>query len=415
MAKLKVHVDAKGHLVLPSEAAKAYGLKPGAQAFIDTGENRLILKAPASHLAKVYIEPTNACNLECRTCIRNDWQETTGFMTSGTFDRIVEGLRTFSPAPLVFFGGFGEPLFHPRIVEMVADMKAIGARVELITNATLLTAETSRRLVEAGLNVIWISLDGARPESYADVRLGAELPKVIANVSAFRDACMVEGGVMYDFPEKQKIGIVFVAMKRNIGDLPDVVRLGSRVGATRFLVTNVLPYTPDMWEQALCSNAISEWFSPPLFYVDLPRMDRNELTAGAIRDITNLHTISWPGADPCDTSNHCPFIERGSAAINWKGNLSPCLPLMYDHKSFANRQERFSKAYTVGNVSDTPLKDLWRDPDYVAFRERVQMFDFSPCILCGCYLSERNEEDCFGNSHPTCGGCAWAQGIVRCP
>ena len=93
MAKLKVHVDAKGRLVLPSEAAKAYGLKPGAQAFIDTGENRLILKAPASHLAKVYIEPTNACNLECRTCIRNDWQETTGFMTSGTFDQIVEGLR----------------------------------------------------------------------------------------------------------------------------------------------------------------------------------------------------------------------------------------------------------------------------------------------------------------------------------
>ena len=163
---------------------------------------------------------------------------------------------------MVFFGGFGEPLFHPRIVEMVTDMKATGARVELITNATLLTAETSRRLVEAGLDAIWISLDGARPESYADVRLGAELPKVIANVSAFRDACMVEGGVMYDFPEKQKIGIVFVAMKRNIGDLPDVVKLGSRVGATRFLVTNVFPYTPDMWEQALYSHAISECFRP---------------------------------------------------------------------------------------------------------------------------------------------------------
>ncbi len=76
MAKLKVHVDAEGRLVLPPEAAEAYGLKPGAQAFIDTGENRLILKAPASHPAKLYIEPTNACNLECRTCIRNDWQET---------------------------------------------------------------------------------------------------------------------------------------------------------------------------------------------------------------------------------------------------------------------------------------------------------------------------------------------------
>ena len=221
---------------------------------------------------------------------------------------------------------------------------------------------------------------------------------------------------MYDYPEKQRIGIVFVAMKRNIGDLPDVVKLGSRVGATRFLVTNVFPYTPDMWEQALYSHALGEWFLPPLFYVDLPRMDRNELTAGAIRDITTLHTISWPGADPYDTSNHCPFIERGSAAVNWKGNLSPCLPLMYDHRSFANKQERFSKSHTVGNIPDRALKDMWNDPDYVAFRERVQMFDFSPCTFCGgCYLSERNEEDCFGNSFPTCGGCLWAQGIVRCP
>ena len=165
MSKLKIHVDAEGRLVLPSEAAEAYGLKPGAQAFIDKGENRLILQAPVSHLAKLYIEPTNACNLECRTCIRNDWQETTGFVTSGTFDQIVEGLKAFSPAPPVFFGGFGEPLFHPSIVETVTDVKATGARVELITNATLLTGETSRRLVEAGLDALWISLTGQGPKA----------------------------------------------------------------------------------------------------------------------------------------------------------------------------------------------------------------------------------------------------------
>ncbi len=26
-----------------------------------------------------------------------------------------------------------------------------------------------------------------------------------------------------------------------------------------------------------------------------------------------------------------------------------------------------------------------------------------------------NEEDCFGNTFPTCGGCLWAQGVIRCP
>ena len=141
-----------------------------------------------THLAKVYVEPTNLCNLECRTCIRNVWDEPLGRMTRETFARIVEGLRAFSPTPTVFFGGFGEPLAHPDIVEMVAQAKALGAPVELITNGTLLTEDLSRQLIEAGLDVLWVSLDGATPESYADVRLGAALPQVLENLAGFRDA-----------------------------------------------------------------------------------------------------------------------------------------------------------------------------------------------------------------------------------
>ena len=60
--------------------------------------------------------------------------------------------------------------------------------------------------------------------------------------------------------------------------------------------------------------------------------------------------------------------------------------------------------------------DLWRDPAYLALRDRIQRFDFSPCAFCGgCDLSETNEQDCIGNASPTCGGCLWAQGIIQCP
>jgi len=59
---------------------------------------------------------------------------------------------------------------------------------------------------------------------------------------------------------------------------------------------------------------------------------------------------------------------------------------------------------------------VWRDPTLIAFRERVRAFEFSPCTLCdGCLLSETNDEDCYGNPFPTCGGCLWAQGVVQCP
>ena len=38
----------------------------------------------------------------------------------------MEGLKVISPKPTVFFGGFGEPLSHPGIVDMVARVKALG-------------------------------------------------------------------------------------------------------------------------------------------------------------------------------------------------------------------------------------------------------------------------------------------------
>jgi len=108
-------------------------------------------------------------------------------------------------------------------------------------------------------------------------------------------------------------------------------------------------------------------------------------------------------------------MERGVTAISWEGNVSPCLPLFHSHMSYVDGRERFSRHYIVGNVAERDLNDLWNVPEYVAFRKRVQEFEFSPCMICGgCNLFKKNEEDCFGNPFPTCGGCLWAQGVIQC-
>ena len=113
--ELRASVDHEGRIILPPEVRSHYGLQPGAQIFIDEAGYGLRLRWPVTHLAKVYVEPTNCCNLECRTCIRNVWDEPLGKISGTTFERIIEGLRGFSPVPTVFFGGFGEPLAHPDI------------------------------------------------------------------------------------------------------------------------------------------------------------------------------------------------------------------------------------------------------------------------------------------------------------
>ena len=100
--ELSAYVDDEGRLVLPREMISHFGLKPGAEVRIEEGLSGLKVSRPVTHLAKVYIEPTNACNLECRTCIRNVWDEPIGQMSGKTFNRIIEGLKAFSPPPLSF-------------------------------------------------------------------------------------------------------------------------------------------------------------------------------------------------------------------------------------------------------------------------------------------------------------------------
>src|SRR5512135_1099469 len=77
----KAEMDEEGRMVLPTQFSHLYGLKPGSKIRLEEAMTGLRMRPPVTHLAKVYIEPTNCCNLECRTCIRNTWDEPMGKMT----------------------------------------------------------------------------------------------------------------------------------------------------------------------------------------------------------------------------------------------------------------------------------------------------------------------------------------------
>ena len=419
--EFEADVDEEGRLRMPPELVQEYGLKPGAKVPVSKSGQGLHLRRPITHLAKVYIEPTNRCNLECVTCIRHSWNEPLGEMSAATFARILDGMRSFSPSPSVLFGGLGEPLAHPDIIDMVQAVKALGSPVELITNGTLLDKITAERLIDAGLDVLWVSLDGATPESYKDVRLGAALPEVLANLTEFRRARWTKHyPVSLDLLLKPQLGIVFVAMKRNIADLPAVFRLASQLGSMRFLVTNVLPYTPEMQDEILYSRALRDAVyaeSPWLRSLDFPKMDMNPTTREAFyHAMRGNHSVSIAGGDLHERNNRCPFVEKGALAVRWDGSVSPCLALLHDHKAYLYKYERSLQHYSIGNMQEQDLGDIWNKPEYISFRTRIREFNFSPCIFCGgCDYFQSNEEDCIGSPFPTCGGCLWAQGIIRCP
>jgi MoaA/NifB/PqqE/SkfB family radical SAM enzyme len=412
--KYLINTDDQGNIVVPPIIAQKFGLKPGTSLLLEEIDDEMILRRPVSHLAKVYIEPTNKCNLSCKTCIRNVWEEKMGRMTCATFTPILRGIAEFAHRPSIFFGGFGEPLSHPHIVDMVAEAKTVGSKVELITNGMQLDEKLSVALIEAGLDTLWVSVDGAKPESYADVRIGAALPLIFENIKRYRHQYVLRKYVDPD------IGLAFVAMKRNIGDLPQLLKMSTKLCISRYMVTNVLPYTKELRDEILYERSVDTLVSRPMSWapgLDLPLMDANQDTVGSLTQLMSINPRNFLAYRKwSDSIDYCPFIRRGSTAIAWDGSVSPCLPLMHQHESYLKDLKRTVRRHVFGNVKDQSLKDLWESPVYVDFRKRVDEFDFSPCTICAsCEMAESNLEDCYGNPFPTCGGCLWAQGFIRCP
>lgn len=66
-------VNAEGHLVIPEDTAARWGLLPGARVRLDEDTTVLRVHRSITQLNKIYIEPTDMCNIACRTCMRNSW------------------------------------------------------------------------------------------------------------------------------------------------------------------------------------------------------------------------------------------------------------------------------------------------------------------------------------------------------
>ncbi len=407
-------VDEQGHLVLPSKLVEKFSIRSGDRILVQENTDSLTLLRPPGSIVRVNIEVTNLCNLKCRTCMRNTWSEPDGLMHMETFERILASIKKFSSPPMVFFGGFGEPLSHPHILSMLSAVKQTGARVEMITNGTLLNPEIAKKLIDYRLDRLWVSLDGASPDCYTDVRLGAALPQVLDNL---RDLSALRTRMLSSSPQ---IGVAFVAMRRNIGDLPQLVRLAMQFGARAISVSNVLAHTPELQKEMLYLRSmydVDPLRSEVLPPIELPRLDVNSDTLPVIAEILKAsypnNLALFHSGQRLDT---CPFLANGSTSIRWDGRVSPCLPLLHTHQSYLDDRLRRSKEYLLGSILERDLLDIWSSDEYRAFRYKLQTFDFSPCVICNsCEMANDNQEDCFGNAFPTCGGCLWAQGIIQCP
>jgi MoaA/NifB/PqqE/SkfB family radical SAM enzyme len=409
-------IAADGTLSLSQDQARRWGLTAGVEVRVTETPEGLFLRRADPALHKVYVEPTTLCNLACRTCVRNAWDEPMGHMAPEIYERLMTGLGRVPSLQKVAFWGFGEPLLHPNIVEMVAQAHALGARTELITNGLLLNPDMAHRLIDAGLDTVVVSVDGVSDQAYADVRVGAELGLVRRNLDALRD---IRRGRIDGRPD---VGLEFVAMRSNLAELPHLPRLAASLGASHVIVTNLLPYTEDMTDEILY-NSVSLTGpylpQPSELYpeIRLPRMDARGPVRQALSTLLRYSGMGRPHNEHVGPAyGYCRFVNEGTVAVAWDGRVSPCIPLLHSYRCYILGREKEIKGYAVGHLAEQDIDEIWRQANYATLRDRVQRFDFSPCATCGgCEMNLSNEEDCLGNTWPVCGDCLWAQGVIQCP
>ncbi len=344
---------------------------------------------------RLYIEATSLCNLNCITCVRNVWSDETGHMDMATFHNIVRQLDDFPDVQSVALAGFGEPLYHPKILNMARAIKDLGLELNISTNGTLLDGDLAEELIDIGLDKIVVSLDSGHPQLFENIRLGADLDIVLNNLRTLNEIKQRRSSKL------PAIGIEFVAMRRNVHEIRDLPRLAGLLGAVSIIVTNLLPHTEEMKEETLYDGS-----------VELPGCAGWPVRAG--NSWVQWGTMSYPkmywGSD-----SHCRFIGDRSLVIGWDGGVSPCYALLHSYQCYVFDRLKHVSRYSIGSVRERRLLELWTSEEYVRFRHKVRAFEFPSCMDCGmdCGYTDINQ-DCWG-ADPSCADCLYARGIVRCP
>jgi MoaA/NifB/PqqE/SkfB family radical SAM enzyme len=144
----------------------------------------------------VGIAPSDLCNFKCCYCNQatdygikggrilpwNDFVEIMAQIESLYKDR--------GQCKLIRLIGNGEPLLNkklPDMIKYIAD-KNITERIEVTTNASLLTPDMSRALVDAGLTRLLISIQGLTSEKYLEIcKYRIDFDELTRNITYFYD------------------------------------------------------------------------------------------------------------------------------------------------------------------------------------------------------------------------------------
>jgi radical SAM protein with 4Fe4S-binding SPASM domain len=265
------------------------------------------------------IESTAKCNLFCPMCPRENIHFPARDMELSVFKKIIDESREFLEFAVPY--GVGEPLLNPEIFEMIEYCRQLGVPTGISTNATTLTEDSARRLIQAGLDYIIFAFDGATRESFEKYRKGADFDKVRHNILTF---------LRVKKEQRSKIFCIvqMVRLKDNQSEIPALVR---------------------MWR---------------VDGVDEVRIKKDEVhnEGSAIPGDNNARP---PMRHPCY------LLWRGPMYIHYDGTVYPCC--------YIYPQE------PLGNVKRSSMAEIWNSESMVQIREahiKGDLGSYPACVNC---------------------------------
>ncbi|MBI2994962.1 MAG: radical SAM protein [Gammaproteobacteria bacterium] len=184
--------------------------------------------------SQVIIDCTEVCNLACVHCPHPTFKLSehyhARYLDPELNRKIVDEVRDFGKGctQYIRYTAEGEPLIHPRGYEMIEyAVRNSGVFVTLTTNGTIMDERRTKRLLDAGVHMIDISIDAFTPETYAKIRVNGDLEVTRANVNRLLE---------WKRQTPTKVVVSFIEQPGNSREAEDFERYWTEQGADRVVI-----------------------------------------------------------------------------------------------------------------------------------------------------------------------------------
>ena len=301
-------------------------------------------------LAMIGFDISGTCNLECTMCSLKDRNPPihNRVIPMEAIDRIASVLPTIRDVSLQINC---EPLINRDADKFVSELKSRKPDlfVSMTTNATLMTESLCENLIQAGINKIVVSLDGATAETFEAIRVGANFEKVVENIrmiARLRDRIQ---------PQAFELGTIAVSSKDNLHELQDILQLSFELGADEFIINGLEPYDAE-------NEKIILYGRKPIHEI--------EKHFRRLRDRADQLGIKI--VMPSLVKHSYSTCNINSCIIDADGYVFPCSVLSYERKYYYEGTVKIHPAIEFGNIFQKDLKDIWDSEAFTRFRTNVR-------------------------------------------